>query len=194
MKLTGIARFALVCGLAIFLNGCATKALWETGDFARYHEPKQPPELRLAYSERQQDVLVQYVERLESGARLRKRAYWLYTEVPRIQQRHKPRFVSSSQARGLEPIPVVDSAGLTNASSFCGMFAVVSTNGDSFALWATNRTLGSFDLPVYEDALGKTKRVLLTPPAVVADITIVGAAVAIVTLPAWWEGLNGVVH
>jgi len=34
------------------------------------------------------------------------------------------------------------------------------------------------------------KQVLLTPPAVAADITIVGGVIAYLCLPAAWSGLN----
>src|SRR2546422_999205 len=94
----------------LFLGGCATSALWEEGRFARYHEPANPPNLRLFHSSQRQDVLVEYDETRDTDEAIRRRAYWLDRNAARLRDRSKPRFVSVKDTKNLTPIPVVAAA------------------------------------------------------------------------------------
>jgi hypothetical protein len=190
MRLASTTWPLLLAVQAALLSGCTTNALWESGRLARFHEPNEPPNLRLFYSEGRQDVLAQYVEVRDSDEALRERAYWLHESAWRIQQRRKPQFVPVIQAAKLQVIPLVTSPGLNPPPSNARQYAVVSTKGGSFTLYSTNQSIGAFDLPVYEDPSGKVKKVLLTPLAVVADLSIVGGIIFYLTLPASWESLN----
>ena len=90
----------------------------------------------------------------------------------------------------MSPILVVDPPAAmppTNA----GLYAVVGTNGTDFSLRSGEEIVGSYELPIYEDASGKTKQVLLTPVAVVADLTIIGG---FLFLWAWSEGALNCIH
>ena len=71
------------------------------------------------------------------------------------------------------------------------LYAVASTNGQSFTLYSSKEELGTYDLPVYRDASGRIKQVLLTPPAVLADLTMVGGCLF---LAAWAAGGLGWIH
>lgn len=190
MRLAKIIRGLLLAG-PMLLSGCATKALWEEGRFARFHDPNEPPNLQLFYSEPRQDVLVQYVEVRDSDEALQTRAYWLQENTARIAEHRMPRFVSAQQVQHLLTIPVVGPPGLPAPGASCSQYAVASRRG-AFSLYRTNQALGSYELPVYEDASGKVKQVLLTPFAVVADLSIVGGVIAYWALPGCWTSLNGV--
>jgi hypothetical protein len=168
--------------VTILSSGCATSALWENGQFARFHEPATPANLQFFQSGQRGAVLVEYDESREGDDSIRRRAYWLEPFCKPAKNPHKPSFVSVKAARGLSPLPVVDSPAAT-PSTTAGLHAVVGTNGADFTLRSGERTIGIYDLPVYEDASGKTKQVLLTPLAVAADLTIIGGIAAIYLWP-----------
>jgi len=194
MKLKSTGWFVLLAAQAMLLSGCATSAVWRTGQFARYSEPADPSNLSLFYSSQNQDVLVEYSEAREDDDSIRRRAYWLHENAERLKERQKPRFVSLAQEQGLVSIPLVQSAAQPDSSLAEGLYAVVSTNGDAFALYTAGKKEGSYELPVYPDDSGRVKQVLLTPPAVVADATIVGGVIAYYCLPSAWSSFNGLTH
>ena len=170
----------------ILLGGCATRALWEEGRFARFHEPATPSNLQLFHSGQRDAVLVQYDESREGDESIRRRAYWLEPGREPPKNPHKPGFVSTKTARGLSPIPVVVSPAATTPAH-SGLYAVLGTDGADFSLRSGGAIVGSYELPVYEDASGKTKQALLTPLAVVADLTIIGGIIVVYCWPAGWS-------
>ena len=184
MKLACLPRFVWLGAASVFLSGCATSALWGEGTFARYHEPASPPNLKLFHSARCDDVLVHYDETYEGSGVVKPRAYWLRCNHEPAPNPHKPRFVSVKATRGLAPIPIVsaDSAAPPGQTS---TYAVVSTNAPDFVLYSGEANLGCYVLPVYRDRAGRVAQVLLTPLAVVADLTIVGG---FLFLEAWASG------
>ena len=194
MKLKPIGWLVLLIGQAFLVSGCATSAVWRTGQFARYSEPANPSDLSLFYSSRSQDVLVVYSEAREDDDSIRRRAYWAHENEERLKERRKPRFVSIEQEQGLVSIPVLKVPDVPDLSLAGGFYAVASTNGDAFTLYSAGKTEGSYELPVYPDSSGRVKQVLLTPPAVAADITIVGGVIAYYCLPSGWTYLNSAVH
>lgn len=186
MKLKQCSCFVLFAADVMLLSGCATPALWEGGRFARFHEPATPSNLQLFHSGQRKAVLVQYDETREGDGVIRRRAYWLEPGYEAMKNPSKPGFVSLKAARGLLPIPLLDSpdaAHLTNSA----LYAIVTTNGVDFSLRSGERTIGSYELPVYADASGKTKQLLLTPLAVVADVTIIGGIIAVYCWPAGYS-------
>jgi hypothetical protein len=134
-------------------------------------------------------VLVRYDERREDNEEIQPRAYWLNRNHEPVNNPHKPHFVPVLTAQGLTPIPVICSSS-TEASSQSGLYAVVSTNGQDFTLRWEQKEIGAYELPVYQDGSGRVKQLLLTPPAVVADVTIIGGVIGVLYLPYWWESLN----
>src|SRR6516162_2625799 len=101
MKMTRFWWFALLAGQALFLSGCATSTLWETDVFSHLHQPANPLNLRVFYSERTRGLLIVYDERRETGKSVRTRAYWLSQH---LEENRKPRFISAKEARGLTPV------------------------------------------------------------------------------------------
>lgn len=156
-----LSSAALFCG-----GGCATTALW---DKANYYEPASQPNLRLSVVPARRDVLVEYDEYSERTERVRRRAYFLDANTRRVSKQHKPKFVNPTRYRQLEPIPFEPFPGVSNQ-----LYATV--NRDEFALHGKGDVSSHF-LPVYFDSVTRTKQVLLTPPAVIADVTLVSAVV-----------------
>jgi len=178
MKLKRLAWLAFVAAQSCLWGGCATSALWEEGRFARYHEPAKPPALRLFHSDQSQDVLVEYAESRElDDGWMRRRAYWLDRNSGRLEARRKPRFVSVERETGLVPIPVLGSPPVAAGQTSNSLYAVVSTNGSGFTLFSSDKPIAHCELPVYRDASGRVKQVLLTPPAVGADLTVIGGCI-----------------
>src|SRR5437762_943821 len=93
MKLEKFSWFFVLAVQSLWLSGCATHALWEDGRFARYHEPANPANLRLFHSKERREVLVEYDEGREDSDSIRRRAFWLEPNLPRLEERRKPRFV-----------------------------------------------------------------------------------------------------
>lgn len=177
MKRRGKLRILLLLGLCLSSWGCVTKKLWEEDPFTRIHEPAIPLKLELFESKATSDVLVRYSEWTENSERRTTRAYWLSANREPQDNPHRPIFVSSAAAEGLSPIPILlerPSIFPTNAA----LFAVAITNPSGFQLYAGDRPLASYQLPVYDDAFGRTMQVVLTPPAVVADVIICGSIAA----------------
>lgn len=184
MKLGRLPGLVGLGAVAMLLSGCATSALWEDGAFALYHEPARPPNLQLFHSARRNAVLVRYHEAYEGSDSIKPRAYWLRHKDRPVPNPHKPRFVSIKPDRELVAVPLreTDKAPLGLQS---GLYAVVSTNATDFVLHSGEANLGCFELPVYRDSAGRAVQVVLTPLAVVADLTIVGGYIF---LQAWASG------
>jgi len=190
-----LLRLLLICSGAGLLGGCATNALWQEGNFASFHEPCYPPNLCLFEAKSRGDVLVEYDEAANNKAGGRRRAYWLFQNVERTEDRCKPRFLPSQIDPGFHSIPLfaAEQAGQPpQLASRGSLYAVVATNGFDFELYTiqassvgeSTQRLGCFQLPVYQDGSARTKKLLLTPLAVAADLTIVGSLVAVTFWPA----------
>jgi len=190
-----LAWFGFFAMQIILLGGCATPALWEEGRFVRYHEPASSLGLRLFHSSQRQDVLVEYVESREDNGSTKRRAFWLDYNIERLEMRRKPRFVSAKEVEELTPIPIIDAALVAGIKPVnTGLYAVVSTNGHAFTLYSAGAMFYTCELPVYRDASGRVKQVLLTPAAVAADLTIVGGVLAVIYAPELWPMLNCLAH
>jgi hypothetical protein len=181
--MTKAGSLLILASLALVGGGCTTAALWDEGRFARFHEASDPPALRL-YRGEDQKLLVQYNESVESNDSIHRRAYWLEDNRGRLEERLKPHFVPLARSKNLTLVPVIESPGVPDQASIEDWHAVVSTNGHTFVLYAANKEVGTYELPVYCDASGRVKQVLLTPFAVAVDLTIIGAVLSYLWLPA----------
>jgi hypothetical protein len=174
----------------VFCSGC-TSALWEGGTFARRYGPASPANLRLSYSNERRDILVQYDESKEESANITHRCYWLEANKSQIESARKPHFVSPKAAAGLISIRAGVTPALQTQPRSKELYVVSRREGDFFSLYSGDALLGEFKLPVYAGGSQKVKQVLLTPPAAIADATLVGALIGIYTSPQWIGGLNG---
>jgi hypothetical protein len=189
MKWNILSSLFLLAMQCLLSGGCATGALWEEGRFARYHEPAVPPNLRL--SQMNEEVLVEYDESLEESDITQRRAYWLSPNISRVEQRRRPQFVESSTYEKLVPIQIAQPPTSPDLQEIGHYWAEAGTNGYSFTLHSGDTTVGSYELPVYADASGRTKQILLTPITIVADLTIVGGFIFVM---AWSTGGLGWIH
>jgi hypothetical protein len=166
--------FLLIVCQAVLLSGC-TSALWEKERFARCHWPASPPNLRLFYSETARDVLAEYDEASQGTTAVQRRAYWLEPNARAVAAGRPPRFVSLTNAQDLVVVPVTDNPASPPSAADRGLYAVVSTNGQSFSLCPGQKEPTVCGLPVYYTGSGqRVKQVLLTPFAVATDVTIIG--------------------
>lgn len=204
MRAKALCNLVVLATLAMLLTGCVTAKVWEPHQFARFHEPSDPTNLQLFYSNERQDILVRYDEIIDTSGAIKHRAYWLERNRTKEGTEKRPTFVSIKNAQGLQPIPLVASVEEAGALTASGLYAV-STNGVSFSLYgtqeknqvtssATPTLIGEFELPSYYDSLGPIKQVLRTPPALVADSVIAAGFVAVLGSPYWWPALNCLVH
>jgi hypothetical protein len=188
MTLNKILWCAVLAALVMLYAGCATPLVWQDNQFARFHEPADPANLKLYYSTQIRQVLVEYDDIRDSDGATKRRAFWLESNADRLNERRQPHFVPLKKDKGLAAIPFrPESAGILAVASSDDLAAVVSAKGTSFTLYCGNKVVGDYNLPAYRDASGRIKQVLLTPPAVVADVTIVGG-VAAAALAYIWAG------
>jgi len=176
----GWGLLLLLACQAVLLSGC-TATLWERDRFARMHWPANPPNLRLFYCESARDVLAEYDEASEGSTTIQRRSYWLERNASNVVAERQPSFISATNLQDLAAVPVADNPASPPTATYQGLYAVVSTNGQSFALYPGNKEPTVYRLPMYYTTSGqRVKQVLLTPFAVAVDATVVGAIVAIV--------------
>ncbi len=165
---------------AVLLSGC-TGILWEKERFAHCHWAANPPGLRLYYSESARDVLAEYDEQSKGTAQIQRRAYWIQRNQKKVLADRRPEFVTVTNAPDLAVVPIAEVPTNPPALSHRGPYAVVATNGLSFALCQGEKAPKVYRLPVYYAGSGqRVKQVLLTPFAVATDATIVGGLIAII--------------
>ena len=169
--------------LPLLLAGCATNALWQEGRFASFHEPATPSNLELFRSATKHEVLVGYDEANEQDDVIHHRFYRVNLDRAPFKNPHQPKFEPDDQAARFVPVPIFPGPV---TPLFTNSFYAVSTNGQDFTLFSTTEKIGPYELPVYKDASGRVKQVLLTPVTVVADATIVGGLLFL-----WWWSAGG---
>ena len=174
MKTKHSIRFLLGLFLIILSNGCVTKALWNNPNLEAWNEPASNSGLRLFDAKPGHDVLVVYDEYSERSGLTHTRAYWLNENQKLVAHGHAPHFVSTNSLVSLIPVPVF-LATTDQTNSLAIPYALVETNWQSFTLYSETGPKGPLDLPVYNDGKGKVEKFFITPAAVTADLTIVGA-------------------
>ena len=173
----------------LLTGGCATNALWNKTDLDAWNEPAQNADVRLFDARHKKDFLVVYDEYSERHDSTRTRAYFLNQNEKRVEQGRKPHFVGAQISGELAPVPVLQTLPLANTNSPPAIYAIVSTNRQSFTIYRDEQRT-NHDLPVYNDGRGRTDRIALTPVAVVADLTIVGGCLGYVWLQGGGPGLQ----
>jgi hypothetical protein len=195
MNAKALCNFVVLAVQAILLTGCVTAKVWEPHNFAGFHEPANPTNVQLYYSSQRQDVLVEYDEKVGHKGATRRRAYWLEQNQAKEGKEERPHFVSLNEAEGLQPIPMATSIEKAESYPSIGLFAV-TTNSFGFQVYGTSEnqntgplakvtTLGDHELPAYYDSAGRRRKIMLTPPAVLADASIVAGYAAIIAAYAY---------
>jgi hypothetical protein len=195
MKAKALFGIAVLALQTMLLTGCVTAKVWEPHNFAGFHEPANPAKVQLFYSSQLQDVLVEYDEKVGHTGATRRRAYWLEQYQAKEGKEERPHFVSVKEAQGLQAIPIAASIEKAESSPAIGLFAT-STNSFGFQLYGTSESqgdgalagatiLGDHELPAYYDSAGRRRKIMLTPPAVLADASIVAGYAAIIAAYAY---------
>jgi hypothetical protein len=205
MNAKALCNFVVLAVQAILLTGCVTAKVWEPHNFAGFHEPANPANVQLYYSSQRQDVLVEYDEKVGHKGATRRRAYWLEQNQAKEGKEDRPHFVSLKEAEGLQPIPLARSIEKAESYPSIGLFAV-TTNSFGFQVYGTSEnqnngplakvtTLGDHELPAYYDSAGRRRKIMLTPPAVVADLSIAAGIAALIAAYAYAQsGASWPVH
>lgn len=153
--------------------------VWDKGAFDASNMPANNSNLRLYEAKQRNDVLVVYNEYSERKKTVRPRAYLVNENEDRIAHEKAPQFVSlgTNWIRKLSAVPVYPC--VSNAVPAVDLYAVYATNHQSFTLYSSNRALNSYNLPFYDDGVGRKERIMITPLTVAADMVIVAGVVAI---------------
>jgi hypothetical protein len=189
MKAKALFSVVVLALQTMLLTGCVTAKVWEPHNFAGFHEPASPAKVQLFYSSQLQDVLVEYDEKVGHKGATRRRAYWLEQNQAKEGKEDRPHFVSVKEAEGLQAIPMATSMEKAESFPGIGLFAT-TTNSFGFQLYGTGEnqgngpltkvtSLGDHELPAYYDSAGRRRKIMLTPPAVLADASIVAGYAAI---------------
>lgn len=163
----------IVCLLLLPLlgGGCVTHQLWTESKLDEWNEPAPNPNLRLFANAQMDDLLVVYYEYSERHTTTRTRAYFLKPNQASLAQHTRPRFAKVGVARNLSPVRVLSAMPIIPPES---LYAIAGTNSTVFTVFFDECELGSYELPVYNDGMGRVERVALTPVAVTMDATIIG--------------------
>ena len=154
--------------VAALAGGCATPAVWEV----KTCHPANNPNLSLAFDPKSNDLLVKYDEQRASSKSVQTRFYWLLANnnQPKNQP---PHFIDEVNLPDLISVPVIEWV-VTNSVPETGYSAKMLLDQRSFCLYRDGVIQDRFFLPNYPSPIQmKTvSRVMLTPPAVIADTAI----------------------
>lgn len=174
------SRFCLLCtmlSLVLFASGCATPALWGI----KSCQPAAEPYLSLTYDSQKSDILVRYNEQQEASKSVQTNAYWLLASADHPAKDSHPPFIKSADTSDLVTIPIIKWGDPLPETGYC---ARMMPGRQAFDLYHNAVDIGRFPLPCYSvHEPSTTWRVMLTPPAVLADTVIVGGVVGVYASP-----------
>ena len=174
--------------LSVLVSGCetakdysVTHKVWNNEEWRHFAGPAPSPHLALFETASRNDILVQYDEMSDTSGRIRRRAYLLYPNLERIQEKKRPKFVKLALTNGVKPILLQDSPSSTaDPHPTPALYAVTARCGREFTLYRAGATEGPYELPDYLKSNSTAARVLLTPFAVAADSVMVGLVASVV--------------
>jgi hypothetical protein len=182
--------FALLLVVAAFAGGCATPAVWGVKE----RHAAMDPHLGVAFAPNNYDFLVKYDEQGDKARTIQPRSYWLFAYADNPPKKFRPNFVDSTKLTDLVTVPVIaNNREPVPESGYC---ARLTDDQNGLDLYRNGVDLGRFLLPAYSSSPqpATVSRVMLTPPAVIADTVIVGTVVGIYTSPYWLQALQAVGH
>jgi hypothetical protein len=157
-------------------TGC-TAMLWERSTFANYYHAAGPPNLQLYYSDERNDLLVQYDESRNKEKKVRTRYYWLEPNVKSTEAGRKPVFVKHASLDGLQVLPQTPVLLDPIPPGMNGLYVVCRPDDIRFQVYSGTNEVNSYILPDYDGGQKTALKILLTPPAVLVDATVLGAAI-----------------
>jgi hypothetical protein len=179
MNLRNLAK-SLCMALPILLgSGCVTGKVWESEKLTVFREAAKPSRLEVRLDERKKDYLVSYDETADNADSIMRRSYYLHANLERTSDVKKPFFADRLVVEELlATSPLASSPGEGGAR-----YISISAN-DTFTIHDGARADGPHSLPVYKSRNGTITKIALTPLAVVADVTVVGAVAGVWLAPA----------
>jgi hypothetical protein len=157
-------------------TGC-TALLWEKSTLSTYYHPAGPPNLQLYYSEAQKDFLVQYDESRNKETKIHTRYYWLKPNVKLTEGGRRPVFLDVVTVDGLKQLPQTPIVLNPPPPGLNGLYVVCRPDDIRFQLYSGTNQIHSYILPDYDANQKTALKVLLTPPAVIVDATVIGAVI-----------------
>lgn len=173
-------------GVVFLSGGCATHALWGMKDC----KPSDNGNLSIAFAPEKHDFLVKYDELLGLDTKTpQTKSYWLLAYSDNPPRNHRPATVQETELPELTTIPILKE---NDPVPETGYSAVYSPLQGTFDLYHEGVDIGRFTLPNYSTTAQKATvtRVMLTPPAVLADTVMVSTVVALYTSPYWLQLLG----
>lgn len=168
---------ALLLAGVLPLTGCQTydeygltHKLWSDASLTDHYEPagtravksfQRPPSPRL---------LVSYDELRERNDTVRRRAFFLPDSAKTLAEHGKPGFTNPAPGAGWVEIPVIVAG---EPAPDAPVYLKLSADHRSFVIVRGGCTDGPHHLPTYVDQSSTAFRVVMTPVAVVADVTVV---------------------
>lgn len=166
--------------LPLLGSGCVTQHLWTESHLDEWNQAAGNPHLRLFDDQPRHDLLVVYDEYSGRHETTRTRAYLLQQNEPQLKQHLCPRFVSVNRSQGLEAVPIFGTQPVIPPGR---TYAVSGTNSQSFTVFSKGGKAGTdYELPVYNDGVGRAERIALTPVTATMDATIIGGAVGVLCI------------
>ena len=169
-----VSKWFLLLLTCMLSQGCSTYYVWRgDSDFDVFHEPSSPSNLRVYSVASKHDFLIVYDEISPWHKLPVRRAYLASKNEWKIRHNSRPSFVKLQLTNSLPNLPVFQMTDslppLFNAREF-----VVERSDKSVEIFESGKVEALAELPTYPSGIGNTKRILLTPLTLAADVTILG--------------------
>jgi hypothetical protein len=153
-----------------------TQKLWQNENLTAFSEAASSARVEVRADPAKDDYLIAYDETLENHSQVNRRAYWLHDNLDRISNGKKPRFVGKET---VERMARVDPLHLRNSSNEINYLVMLAP--DTFVIHDRDKEDGPHTLPVYRCRSGLAAKMVLTPVAAMADLTVIGVAAGAAT-------------
>lgn len=179
--------FKVILLIPLITGGCMTHKLWTESPLDEWNEPSPDVHLQVFRVPQPADWLVVYDELSDRNNSVQRRAFFLGVNQKRIAEQRRPHFAKTNSAEGLMPVPLYLSTP-TNPPVFYGLTNCISS--EKIRLFAAGQPVDTFALPVYADGWGRVQKIIWTPVAVTADLTIIGGCLGCIWLYSGGVGIS----
>ena len=162
-----------------------THKLWSDASLTDHYEPAGTRGLKTFQRPPSPRLLVSYDERREKDSSIRRRAFFLPDSAKALAEKGKPSFTNPAPGAGWIEVPVIVAGGPAPAAP---LYLRLAADNKSFTVVRDGVADGPHQLPTYVDQSSTAFRVVMTPLAVVADVTVVAAWCGVVALYAYAGG------
>jgi hypothetical protein len=195
---------SLVTSLSLLAAGCEsvedcslTYHVWN-GNMSHRWVSAPTPDPQLALFEAPSDILVQYNSLSDRSGNVKRQAYFLQENQPRILNGKKPRYIDPMLANDMKPIEVAKASAeditgtntsptVAIAQPVSDLHAVLMPDHQHFKLIEGTDRVETYQLPIYVETGSKTLQIIATPFAVAGDTVMVAAFIAAIGALAWLE-------